>query len=257
MTFSPDVIIFSGYLEGIKIIARHFTVQMIVQEESCINPDIQQFAKDNNVAHHTVSTRENINQLPLTKDESLGISFGFGIIFKNPQIELFTHGIWNIHAGKLPNYRGRHPISYAMLNGDMRLGMTIHQINESIDSGHMVVQGMVDRDEQDTHNSLLGKMMRLLDESLLEEAKSNAEYGKFEPLGEGVYYPSLANGLGDLDPAQHNSDYLWNACKSQYDFGGVMISGKAYKTCRVIENNEFYEGFTLFTCKDGKQVAVQ
>ena len=50
-------------------------------------------------------------------------------IIKFFQIKLLKikMGIWNIHPGNLPN-RGRHPISWALINNEKKIGISV-QIN--------------------------------------------------------------------------------------------------------------------------------
>ncbi|TDB53975.1 formyltransferase family protein [Photorhabdus luminescens] len=48
--------------------------------------------------------------------------------------------ILNIHLSYLPKYRGVRPVNWALKNGDQSHGVTIHEINEGIDSGPIVNQ---------------------------------------------------------------------------------------------------------------------
>ncbi|SDH80357.1 methionyl-tRNA formyltransferase [Sinosporangium album] len=49
-------------------------------------------------------------------------------------------GILNVHASLLPQYRGPAPVQWAIRNGDPSIGMTVHWMNERIDTGRVVVQ---------------------------------------------------------------------------------------------------------------------
>jgi len=46
----------------------------------------------------------------------------------------------NLHPGLLPQYRGRAPLNWAILNGETELGLTAHVIDEGVDSGDIVLQ---------------------------------------------------------------------------------------------------------------------
>jgi len=52
----------------------------------------------------------------------------------------FPHGILNAHAGELPRYRGNAPVAWAILQGEARVGVTIHQMDpEEVDAGPIVL----------------------------------------------------------------------------------------------------------------------
>ena len=38
--------------------------------------------------------------------------------------------VLNVHLAPLPKYRGRHPLQWALINGETTYGVTIHRINE-------------------------------------------------------------------------------------------------------------------------------
>jgi methionyl-tRNA formyltransferase len=46
----------------------------------------------------------------------------------------------NLHNGPLPRYRGVSPINWALKNGELSHGVTIHQITPGIDDGPIVAQ---------------------------------------------------------------------------------------------------------------------
>jgi methionyl-tRNA formyltransferase len=48
--------------------------------------------------------------------------------------------ILNLHNGPLPRYRGVSPINWALKNGEVSHGATIHEITEGIDDGPVVSQ---------------------------------------------------------------------------------------------------------------------
>lgn len=50
------------------------------------------------------------------------------------------HGIYNIHFGKLPGYRGPNPVFWQLKNGDSSIGMCIHELTRRFDAGAVVWQ---------------------------------------------------------------------------------------------------------------------
>jgi len=41
----------------------------------------------------------------------------------------------NVHLAPLPAYRGRHPLQWALINGEKTFGATVHAITDAIDAG--------------------------------------------------------------------------------------------------------------------------
>jgi len=61
------------------------------------------------------------------------------IISKNI-LDTFPHGVLNAHAGDLPNYRGNACANWAIINGEKKMGLCIHQMNEDLDAGDILVK---------------------------------------------------------------------------------------------------------------------
>lgn len=50
----------------------------------------------------------------------------------------------NVHPGKLPEYRGKFPTPWYILNGESEFGVVIHEIDAGIDTGDVYVQEYCD-----------------------------------------------------------------------------------------------------------------
>lgn len=68
---------------------------------------------------------------------------GFSIILKKPLLDLPRIGCVNTHSSLLPRHRGPNPFSAAILAGDTESGVTFHWMDEGIDSGGILVQGIL------------------------------------------------------------------------------------------------------------------
>ncbi|MFE5567058.1 formyltransferase family protein [Amycolatopsis japonica] len=53
-----------------------------------------------------------------------------------------TRLIINCHPGRLPQYRGARPVNWALHNGDDLAGVTIHVIDDGIDSGPILAEAL-------------------------------------------------------------------------------------------------------------------
>lgn len=87
----------------------------------------------------------------------LFVSMSFDQIFRRGFLDLPPKGVINCHAGALPFYRGRNVLNWALINGESRFGVTVHYIDEGIDTGPIVRQDFVDIEPDDCYGDLLEK----------------------------------------------------------------------------------------------------
>jgi len=62
----------------------------------------------------------------------------YGLILPPAVLAWPRHGSINIHASKLPRWRGAAPIQRALLAGDARTGVTVMRMDEGLDTGPMI-----------------------------------------------------------------------------------------------------------------------
>ncbi len=91
------------------------------------------------------------------KNFHLGICVGFMEILGKDIFNAPLLGIYNLHCGKLPEYRGRAPISRAIINGDSKITMTVHKIEAGVDSGAILLENDIYIEDEDDVNSVYKK----------------------------------------------------------------------------------------------------
>jgi methionyl-tRNA formyltransferase len=64
----------------------------------------------------------------------------FRYLIPSEMIALAPLGAVNLHPSLLPRYRGRAPVNWAILNGERRLGLTAHFVDEGMDTGDIIDQ---------------------------------------------------------------------------------------------------------------------
>ena len=101
-------------MEFIKLVTNKLTIQKIIVDREKLSKDLINFAFWNDIS--LLYYDELKLQGFLLNEYDLALTFGFGHKFSLQEIEAYQRGIWNFHPGKLPIYRGRHPISHAMIN---------------------------------------------------------------------------------------------------------------------------------------------
>ncbi len=75
----------------------------------------------------------------------------------------------NIHLAPLPRYRGRHPLPWALINGESEFGVAIHRMTPAIDAGDIYWQKQVP--------VALGTSVQELREGLMQQVEAN--FGQF------------------------------------------------------------------------------
>ena len=68
-------------------------------------------------------------------------------------------GAFNMHGSLLPKYRGRAPINWAVLNGEPRIGMTLHRMVKEPDAGNIVDQEGMSIGPRDTAEQAFRKVL--------------------------------------------------------------------------------------------------
>ena len=88
-------------------------------------------------------------------DCDLFISMSFNQIFQRSTFEIPPMKTINCHAGKLPFYRGRNPLNWVLINDETEWGISVHYIDEGIDTGDLLAQRTFPISDDDTYGSLL------------------------------------------------------------------------------------------------------
>ena len=87
----------------------------------------------------------------------LFVSMSFNQIFKKSTFTIPSKGTINCHAGKLPFYRGRNVLNWALINDEKEFGITVHFIDEGIDTGDIIIQKTFPILEIDNYKTILEK----------------------------------------------------------------------------------------------------
>jgi methionyl-tRNA formyltransferase len=88
-----------------------------------------------------------------TIDADVFIVAAFGQILTADILNMPKYGCINIHASLLPMYRGAAPIQWVILNGEQKAGVTIMQMDEGLDTGDMLLSGVISLAADETGDS--------------------------------------------------------------------------------------------------------
>ncbi|TDO95230.1 methionyl-tRNA formyltransferase [Halanaerobium saccharolyticum] len=137
------------------------------------------------------------------------ISVNFDQIFKKEIINIPENGCINIHASLLPKYRGRAPLNWAILKGEKETGVTVHYINEGIDTGKIILQEKINIKKTDYIADILEKVKEKYPE-MINKAVDLIKNDKVEPVEQkkenGSYYGKRTPADGLIDWSQSAKD---------------------------------------------------
>lgn len=87
----------------------------------------------------------------------LFVSMSFNQIFRKRLINYPPYGTINCHAGKLPFYRGRNILNWALINDEKEFGITVHYMDEGVDTGDIILQQNWPITDDDDYGTLLNR----------------------------------------------------------------------------------------------------
>lgn len=135
----------------------------------------------------------------------LALVNGFPYLLELPFCNRYPLGCVNLHASLLPSYRGRHPLNWAIINGEKITGATLHYIDENFDTGDIIGSEKFPILYEDNIIDVHWKYINV-GKRLIEKFYSYLEAGTVPRIhqdkGRGSYYPPRKPEDGRID---------WNA----------------------------------------------
>ena len=215
-------------------------------------------AKEQNIP---ILKEKNINNpefLDRLKDYNCDIfvSMSFDQIFKSEIINIPPLKTINCHAGKLPFYRGRNILNWALINDEKDFGITVHYMDTGIDTGDIILQKTYPISDNDNYASLLEIAHRecasVLYEALCEIYSGTAKRTKQE--GNGFYCSKREKGDEIID---------WNSTSREiFNFVRAIsppaVGAKSYINGKEIQINKavMIENAPIYKCKIGAVVGL-
>ena len=243
-----NITLYSSSLKILKILIKIYKIKKVYSE---INKNqIKRFCKKNNI-QFILYEQNKIEKDPSSRE--LAVTYGFNKIISKKIIKYYKMGIWNIHPGDLPSYRGRHPISWAIMNNEKKIGISVHKINHEIDKGYLLSKTYIPRIKSDNENDIKKKMFKKI-KYLFKTAEINFKKKNLLKLSNGKYYKSLKAGVTIYEPSNYNFEKLFNIIKSQEIYNGAKIKNKYFKKIKILKNLSKINNKNIFLTKDNKVI---
>ena len=232
---------------------------------------LKKYAKQHSIdylKHENINSDEFITTLQKYNCD-LFVSMSFNQIFKTKIINLAKYKAINCHAGKLPFYRGRNILNWVLINDEKEFGITVHYIDDGIDTGDIILQKSYQISDEDTYKTLLERAYvgcaNVLYEAILmfkEGPVKAKKQNEIHPIG---FYCSKRNKDDEILNWNQTSRDVFNfvrAISSPGPLARTFIKEKEMKITKVeyIENAPIYKstiGVIINVKSDGFMVKTQ
>lgn len=95
------------------------------------------------------------------------VTCAYGQILTQEVLDVFPLGVWNIHAGLLPKYRGASPIQSCLLAGERETGVCIMKTELGLDTGAVLVCQKTEIGAAETYGELSKRLSSIGADALL------------------------------------------------------------------------------------------
>jgi methionyl-tRNA formyltransferase len=130
------------------------------------------------------------------------VVMAYGQILPRDVLEIPPVACLNLHASPLPRWRGAAPIQAAIASGDRETGITVIYMDETLDTGDILLQRKIDILPHETGASLHDRLAEIAPEALLESlrllASGNAPRTP-QDKARATYAPKLTREDGRID----------------------------------------------------------
>jgi methionyl-tRNA formyltransferase len=130
------------------------------------------------------------------------VVMAYGQILPRSVLEIPPVACLNLHASLLPRHRGAAPIQAAIVAGDRESGITVMYMDESLDTGDILLQSRLEIAADETGGSLHDRLAQIapdaLHEALAELQRGNASRVP-QDSSAATYAPKLEREDGRID----------------------------------------------------------
>lgn len=131
-------------------------------------PPVKQFALERGIpVLQPNKLRDELDSVQALNADVL-ITCAYGQILTQETLDLFKKGVWNIHAGLLPKYRGASPIQSCILAGETETGVCVMKTELGLDSGDILLVKKTEIKETETYGELSERLSGLGAQAIVE-----------------------------------------------------------------------------------------
>lgn len=186
------------------------------------NTDVTDFARKHNIpiTYDRITTED----LVKLRDSGVDALFCAAYYYRMPIIDDFK--MLNIHPSLLPQGRGSWPMPVQILRGDKCGGVSIHKMEESFDTGEILMQKSFEIADDENLSTFMDKIYALLP-PMIDLLVSNLDYYYSNAIvqGEGEYI-QCPDERDYIITKDSDFDYADRVCRAFYGFYVIYNDGE-------------------------------
>ncbi len=190
-------------------------------------------------------------------------SFYYREMLKAPLLAIPKRGALNMHGSLLPKYRGRVPVNWAIIRGEMETGATLHYMTEKPDNGDIVAQQAVPILPNDTAHEVFQKVTVAAEIALngvLPALLAGTAQAVKQDLSKGAYFGGrkAEDGIIDWSQSVQQIHNLVRAVAPPYPGATTQVMGKPMRILQTLVSKCTAAGKepSAFYVKEGKAYAI-
>ena len=158
--------------KSLELLLENFDVEAVITkpraEHHRGSVPVLELAEQKNLPVLTATNKKTLDELIRAHSfqSRLAILIDFGIIVSQEVIDCFELGIVNSHFSLLPEWRGADPITFSILSGQSRTGISLMLLTAGMDEGPLLAQADYRLEPQETTTSLTTALIELSDACL-------------------------------------------------------------------------------------------
>ncbi len=176
MTKMSEPIVFFGSgpvaADSLRILADFCIIEAVVTKPRALHHKgsvpVLELADELSLPTFTVTDKRSLDLLFENNPfkSRVGVLVDFGIIVSQNVINYFPLGIVNSHFSLLPEWRGADPITFSILSGQTRTGVSLMLLTAGMDEGPLLAQSVYDLSTEITTPELTQDLVQLSGEML-------------------------------------------------------------------------------------------
>jgi len=216
---------------------------LLTVNQSSLHTSVQQLAWDRNLPLWEVSSMADPAVQDLFRQyqpDAICVAC-FSLVIPRALLDIPRLGVLNVHPSLLPDNRGPEPLFWTFRLGQERTGVTIHVMDERLDSGDILAQESLAVPDEMTYAELEAQTAELGGRLLVQAARELAQgqaVRRAQDESQSTYYPYPSNQQGREDfviyAEQWDARHVYNFICGVKDWGQPLtLVADAELTLRV------------------------
>lgn len=242
--------------KSLRLLQENFDIECVITKPSTKH-EMQSIVPKTTV--HVASSRLELDDLikKIEPKTDIAVLIDFGIIVSKFVIDAFPKGIVNSHFSLLPELRGADPITFALLSGQKKTGVSMMLISEGMDDGDILAYSDEQITKNDNSSTLTDKLIETSNNQLVACLPMYIE-DKIKPMNQiqagqsiGIFEPSYSRKLKKEDGRidwQEPAELIERKVRAFYEWPKTYtnISGKdlIIRECEVVNQQGTAGTFT-------------